>query len=531
MLAATTPLSLACGAAAVAAAAAFAGTMRRHRADPTARPLVWLATALLGGAVLHLAVVEVAPVRAALGIPWSPTEARGGFWLLLAFDVPAVVAGCWFLFALQYTGRDRRTAPVAWGAVGVLLALLVGATGTLALVGPGAPVPASTLNALLGFTVVLSTSLALLGLLLVADATAGTPAVPAGQSALLGAGVGVALALPFAATAARRPVVTPLALGTAALLLTGAVRRYRVFETLPVASTAGRDQVFADLSAGVVVVGPGGVRDLNDAASSLLDVDRDAALGAPLSTVAPSIPAPETAAASGPLDARTPTGRVVAVTADPVTDRRDRVLGHVLVCRDVTERRRRERRLGVLTQVIAGATGEAMADVAAEADRAVQGERPPSAAGEAVYDRATALADLVARVREVERALADRSLEPGPHDLGALVDEAAAATGATTAGSATPTVRADPSLLAATLEVLGTVAGDGASLAVAVDGHEATVTVAPIPVEDADIAREAVRVARAAAADGPWTVSTPSGEQAAVVSVPLAAARPGVTEP
>ena len=123
--------------------------------------------------------------------------------------VPAVVAGCWFLFALQYTGRDRRTAPVAWGAVGVLLALLVGATGTLALVGPGAPVPASTLNALLGFTVVLSTSLALLGLLLVADATAGTPAVPAGQSALLGAGVGVALALPFAATAARRPVVTP----------------------------------------------------------------------------------------------------------------------------------------------------------------------------------------------------------------------------------------------------------------------------------------------------------------------------------
>ena len=430
----TASASLAVGAVALLASVVFLGVMARHREEPTARPLLALAVALVVGAGAHLVLVEFAPVRSLFGSGVWSTGFADGLWLLLAYDLGAVVALTWFLFALGYTGRGGFETPVATGAVGALLLALVGANaGFAGLAGP-LGVGARPLNVAVGVVLVLATALALIGAFLVLTVAARHRVFPAGQTAAVLGGVGVVLAGPFAATTADAPATTPLGITAASVCFSVAVVRYRLFETLPVATVVGRDRVGDEIAEGVLVVdAERRLRDLNPAAETLFDIEPTAAVGDSLERVAPGLPDPETLVDGDPVDVRVGSGdessRVASVAADPVTDAQGRRVGYLLVCRDVTARRARAQRLGVLTQLVAGVTRDRMRAVADAADEAVAaesspdespgegpsgdrspGEEPPTveSAADRAWETSTRLAALVARVRDVDRALADR---------------------------------------------------------------------------------------------------------------------------
>ena len=523
--------SLLASAAAIAASTGFVAVMLRHRGNPTTRPLTVLAIALQVGAVVHFATVELAPVRAALGIHAAPTDALGGVWMLVAFDLAAVVGGLWFLFALQYTGRGERTTPVANAVVAALLVSLLGSSVGLAVSSQSFGVSTDALNLVLGITLILAEAVALLGMFLVLAATLRTKAVPAGQTTLLALPVGAVLVLPFVATTFQSPVATPVAVAAASSLLTGALFRYRVFDTLPAATVVGRDRVVDEMTEAILVVDADDrVRDVNPVAETLLGVDHSA-VGRLLEDVVPALARSDAANVDEPFDVRLDAS-VASVTIDSVTDTEGRSLGRLFVCRDVTAQRERENRLAVLTQLAAGGTQRQLAGVAETADEVVRGERLPSAAGTEIRDTATTVATLVARVRDVERALANAaSDEPQAIDAEAVVWELDTPGGLTVStrleGDANP-IAASTSLLTATLEILlAAVATNADAATVRAVGADESIAfcVSPWAVgEDGSVADHARQVAQLAADHAGWTVRDgPDGDGSEIaVRVPAA---------
>lgn len=512
MLTGSTP-SLLASAAAIATSTGVLAVLVRHRGNPTTRPLTVLAIALQVGAVVHLAVVELAPVRAALGIHAAPTDSLLGIWILVAFDLAAVVGGLWFLFALQYTGRGERTTPVANAVVAALLVALLGASAALTAFSPALGVSTDALNLVLGITLILAEAVALIGVFLVFAATLRTKAVPAGQTALLALAVGAVLVLPFVAVTFQAPVATPVSITAASVLLTGALFRYRVFDTLPAATVVGRDRVVDEMTEAVLVVDADDrIRDLNPVAETLLGVDRSA-VGQLLDDAVPDLARSDAANVDEPFDVRLDAG-VAAVTTDSVTDAEGRSLGRLFVCRDVTAQRERENRLAVLTQLAAGGTQRQLAGVAETADEVVRGERSPSAAGTEIRATATTVATLVARVRDVERALAESASDDQQVvDAGAVVWELDAPGGLAVStrveGDANP-VEASASLLTATLEILlAAVATDADAATVRVVRADECVAFRVAPWADGaerSVAAHARQVAQLAADHADWTV-------------------------
>jgi len=450
---------------AIATSAAFVATLFQHRTRPATRPVLGIAVTLFVGAVLHLTLADLAPVRGLLGIEWSPRTVIGGFWILVAFDLSAVVSGFWFLFALQYTGRDRRTSMMAHTVIGVLLVLLITPTFGLAVLTSVTGVPPSSLNAILGITLVLSESIAIIGVFLVLAETSGHKAFPPGQTALLTTAMGSMLVLPFAATTLQDPATTPVAVVVTSVVFTVAVRRYRIFGTLPVASVVSRDHVIEEMSEGVVMVDDDGrIQDLNPEAETLLGVERAGAVGSGVGEVLPSLPGVGTVVEEDKVEVVSKSGRQIAVVADVISDDRGWDLGHLLICHDVTTKRQQERRIGVLTQLLAGTIQDEMDGLARRADGIATGERPHDDADH-VHTRATEIAALVARVRDVERALAGHhDLEAGEIDVGDVVATLRTGTAVTVTGEPVPseeTVMGDSELLTATLKTLATGVGRG----------------------------------------------------------------------
>jgi hypothetical protein len=208
-----------------------------------------------------------------------------------------------------------------------------------------------------------------------------------------------------------------------------AVRRYPTFEAPPVARIAGRDRLIEELADPFVVVDlDGRVRDLNPAGERYFDTVREAAVDEPLAALLPTALDPAAVAAGeGPEQIQTPEGARLAVTANRITDARDRSFGHLLVFRDVTDRQRRERRLGVLNQLLTGAVSERMQAVgeaaAAVAEAGEAADPPPSAVGREIRTETAGLLELVAWTRDIERTLAEAG--DGTVAVGPVVREVA----------------------------------------------------------------------------------------------------------
>ena len=416
--------------------------LSRHTEQPAGRSLRRVASVLfVGGLVQLLAVSPVGPVVANSNVVRADV---GELVTTLSFAVVPATAIFWTVFALRYTGRERLLTRPAYVAL-VSAPLLAIATGivSLGLVDSSPPV--------LGLLVVLpyyiSVTLLLIGAAVIVRPSIGRGSLPLGQGVGL-AGAMVALYLGQQATEfLGAPSLFALALTTAAAGLWYVLWRHRPFQTLPVARVVSRDRMIEEMSEAVLVLDDDDrIRDVNETATKLFDVARADAVGRTVERIAPQLATTETTFQVGTG------GRWLSVNATTVTDERDRRLGRLLVCRDVTERRTREYRLRLLTRVLADTLRDRMRAVAADADALASdepspgGDRPvdpaPEEAGTAADIRATAtdLAALVAHARELERALADDQ-EGADVDLARLLETVAA--DAASGDRPTPSVSAD----------------------------------------------------------------------------------------
>jgi hypothetical protein len=203
-----------------------------------------------------------------------------------------------------------------------------------------------------------------------------------------------------------------LTLSAACVLL--ALSRYRVFETLPVATRTGREQVLGSVSRGVVVLDrQQQLHDCNARAEDHLDIDRSDSLHKPIDTVQPIVPdLKRLVTVEQPVRVQTPTGSLLLLSATEVRNERDQLVGYALTTRDVTRRYNRERRLEVLNQFLADVTHERMETIAREVTALADGEQPAEdhdEVGGQIWDTTTELATLVARTREIEETLASKN--------------------------------------------------------------------------------------------------------------------------
>ncbi|TYL37900.1 PAS sensor protein [Natronococcus pandeyae] len=420
MTAATSVLGLGIELAAVVLTGYFVVAMWKRRAEPTARPLLVVAVTMFAGTVAHLAVVYPTLVERALSA-MVPAAVASPLWVGVIHVVVILAAGFWFLFTLQYTGRGGRLFSLAAATV-VLAWVLVPAMARFGELSPPPEAEMETsLELALGFGAFFLIVLLSIGVLLVLTTSLQRNAVRFREGVALSAGAAVLALGPLTANSLVRPSTVPATVLLSSGLFVLAIRRYPIFEAPPVARIAGRDRLIEEMADAVVVVDrEERIRDLNPAGERSFDTERSDVLGEPLDALLPStIDLPEVAGADEPVQVRTAADATLAVTANRITDVRGRSFGYLLVCRDVTDRQRRERRLGVLNQLLTGAVSDRMAAVADEAATVAASERDadsatedadeepdPARVGAEIRRETTAVVDLVARTREIERALA-----------------------------------------------------------------------------------------------------------------------------
>jgi PAS domain S-box-containing protein len=522
---------LAGGVVALALAVGLFASLWRRRSAPTAHTLSWLGATVVCAALTHLALADLLVLAGV--VPAGPAGASDA-WVVAVYDLTTVAMGLWFAFVVDYTGRGALAATVARVAAAALATTASVATVAV-VVGPGGRTP--LVDAVFGTVGSLAVGLTVVGVfLLVGEATRET-AIPRRGAAALATGALALSVTPVTAATFLEPLTVPVTLGVASAALWVAVARYPTFESLPAARVAGRDAVLDSVADAVVVLDDdGAVVDCNAAAERVFDVDREAVRGASPSALSPSLPAPATVRErDAPARVETADGVDLAVTADRVADARGRRVGWVLVCRDVTDRRDRERRVSLLTRLLADVVRDEAAAVADAAGPLADGEGDPATVGRGVQRRTAALRDLVGAVRAVEQALED-SGAGAPADAGAVA--------ASVLGGADHLERPDdpvrtglsPSVLEPVLSAV-VAAGhdddppagrsdDRAETRVSVTAGPPTVRVdPPTPVDDA---HPSVRLARVVLApDG--SVSVEEGVVALVLPAGEATARPPST--
>ncbi|GAB3687259.1 hypothetical protein GCM10028857_20160 [Salinarchaeum chitinilyticum] len=421
---------------------------RRDRA--AARPLLGVAVVLSIGALAHALVAGPSPADDALArIGLEPAD---DWWVVQGATVTILASGSWTLFAFAYTGRSH--ASIRGLRAGVTL-LGIGA----ALLTVRAAVRGSSQAIVDGLAVLLLLAAlsAAVGVCLLLWTSGGRNAFPTVEPLLLAGGVVVFLPGVFLAQLSGAPWLFPATIAIASGAFLAAVGRYPTFDTLPAARVAGRDRVVDELSTGVLVVDRRGrIQDCNARAESLFDVRAETVTGDPLADLLGVEVAPEALAEAGePTELVLDRGTVVELTGSPITGTGDRSFGTLLLCEDVTQRRRREERLSILRQFVVDVVGDRMEHVAtsaAAAQRDEADERPDSAGAEAdpgeglerddrttgsgghdladraedVWTTTTALTTLVSNARDVERAIARSEAPDGSHagktDLGNRIE-------------------------------------------------------------------------------------------------------------
>jgi signal transduction histidine kinase len=316
--------------------------LRRRPQNPT----LWTFAALAGGIAVWTATEAVAFARTDYGTK------------LLLFRIGhlgvVTVLPAWLLFALAYTGRHKWLAWKVITSVALVPALTLGVVWF-------DPVPLAIADSYLvtdgrfaylfvemGPLVWLFRAFgylsAIVGSALLVDFTVRSETGYRGQTGLL---IGAAL-LPFLGE-----VVSTLELGilpdshlnyaalltsVSAVVFAVAIFRYRLLDLIPVAQST----VFDNMRDGVVVSDDSGrIVDVNPQARQLLDPD-DGGIGTQASTVVPQVHS-ITDETAGIIET-TVGDRIVELTGTPLRERtNDR--GWIVTVRDVTTRKRNERRL------------------------------------------------------------------------------------------------------------------------------------------------------------------------------------------
>lgn len=388
-------------------AVALVAVLLRHRERTSAQALLGVGAVTAVGALLHLLVADLTPPNAALTVTGWEIEATA--WVVVGTTVAVIASGLWVLFAFRYTGRSERVLQVT---AGLVAGISFGAVG-IAMVALRNP---STLAfQLLTVTYLLVGFLVTIGVFLLVWMSISQQTVPYREPLLLSAGAIVLLSGSFVAQIFERAVLLPAFSSVASGLFLIAVVRYPVFETPPAVRVLGRDRVVDELADGILIVDRRGrLRDLNPAAEQLFDVSRASAVEQPIESIFPTSFDPGELARDGePHRVELAGGTTISVTADPVTDGRDRSFGYLVRCTDVTDRRRREEQLTLLSRFVVEVIRERMATVAEEATRAADSESGDAAANaDQIWERTTRLTILVAQTRSIERTIAENGVSP-----------------------------------------------------------------------------------------------------------------------
>jgi PAS domain S-box-containing protein len=350
-----------------------------------------------------------------------------------------VVPVSWFAFALAYTGRGHRLTPSTVGLLSlpaVLAATLPWTSGssdlfwaTTSLVSSGSGVvlaleygPAFWLWSAYAYTLLAG------GTVLLLWSVPRDARLFRAQTVLLLVGVAAPwlanLVYLFRLFGPGTLDFTPVGFVVSALALGGGLRRYRLLDVHPATRAVARDELVERMAEAVLVLNDEGrIVDLNGRARSLLGADVDDLVGESLDAVAPDL-----AAAIDRADGDT----AEFATGDPVRHYEIRVsplrggnggpVGRLVTLRDVTERRRRDRRIAVLNRVLRHDLNNDVAVIEGYAQ--LLAEDPGNEEYAAVIaEQAAEMADLVGTIRDVERALESESPTRSAVDIVRVVDE------------------------------------------------------------------------------------------------------------
>jgi signal transduction histidine kinase len=281
-----------------------------------------------------------------------------------------VIPVAWFLFAMEYTGRDGYVRPrnVALLSVVPALTVLLAVTGEFhdllyvdtMLVETGGVV---TLDRTPGpWFWVITAYTYLLGLLgsIPLLALVRSHALPFRRQSLallVGTLAPWASNVLFLADAIPVPGLdpTPVAFAVSGVAYLGALTRFRLFGTNPSPTRRARQLVFTRMHDGAVVVDSHDyVVDANERIEDVLDVSRESILGTPASEIIPEYERfPTDGSLPGHLAIETTGGTdQYDVTVSAISDARDRLLGRVVAFHDVSDHLRQQQRLKVLNRIL-----------------------------------------------------------------------------------------------------------------------------------------------------------------------------------
>lgn len=404
-------IRLASSLAAMVVTCALVGVLWTHREDAAAPSLLGVGIVLFAGSVVHAAVVGgpmslVDPLAVETDVP---------LWIVFGIASASTAGGVWTLFAFRYTGRDQRI----YRAVFVCVAVLGTFNGSIAILAVIADLSAILVEL---FTVgfLLTGFLVTVGTFLLLWVSVGHNAFPIREPLFLSGGILAALSGILSAQVFQYPVLYPTLLTVAGLLFLYPIVRYPIFETLPAARVAGRDDIVDELDDGILIVNrQGTIRDANPAAEQQFDRThgdlRNTQLSALLDT---AIEAVEIVDSDAPIRVESADTTTLELTGDRITDQRNRTFGYAILCDDITTRRTREDQMSLLSQFVADIVRDDMSSIATTAAGSGSETAPDqSERAERIWTTTTALTRLVARTRDIEDAVAETQGVTSSQDL------------------------------------------------------------------------------------------------------------------
>jgi signal transduction histidine kinase len=407
---------------AAAVSLALAGYTWRNREAPGATPLTGMLLGMVAWAGFY-----------GLGLLTQSVELRL-LWLRLNWIGSGFVPAFWLFFAIEYTGRQewltRRTigAIVAFPVVTVLLAWTtpfhdlmwtnpyVQDLGAVTILQYDDGIWQVVFEVYTYATIAVAT--ALIGGLVVRHRDLYTDQAVALILGSFMPAVGYLVStLGFSAPGVD---LTPLTFPVTGALFAFVIFRGDLFEALSTTAAVGQDVAVEAMQDAVVVTDEDGeVIETNPAAVALLAGDP---VGKPLAAV-PTLADVSLDDTERTVEVTTPDNRALEVTVTPIEDVQDRIIGHGLVLRDITDRRNYRQRLQITNRVLRHNLRNDMTVVIGNAEtiEAVSDDDQVTSMADRIVDAADSLTASGNKARQVEELLGDDA-DPGPTDLETIAE-------------------------------------------------------------------------------------------------------------
>ncbi|WP_231727896.1 sensor histidine kinase [Haloferax profundi] len=329
----------------------------RARPEPGSKPLVALLVAQSWWSTCIIFKLRAPALDAKL------------LWANLAWIGVVAIPVAWFLFALEYTGRDEYLRPRYVGALSVVPVLtvifaLTGQYHDLLYVRP----TGAELNGVVLFeqggpwfwiTAAYTYILGVFGMIPILGLLTSDAVAFRGQSAALVVGLlapwvtNVLFLAGLLPTSGVDP--TPIAFSVSGIVYLAALTQFRLLGTSPAPNKRARQFLFDRMQGGAIVVDANDyVVDMNDSSVRILGIDATDVLGGPANEIIPEYDRlPEDGALPGHLTIGDELGgHPYDVTSTRITNVRGTPIGRVITFHDVGEHLRQQQRLEVLNRVL-----------------------------------------------------------------------------------------------------------------------------------------------------------------------------------